>query len=96
MDSNDATAVYYVNYAEAAFSPHEFCLSAARVPTKLPQGRMEEVQRSGAMIVSADVQLVFPPTLIPGLIRALNTIKDAYEKATGITIREAGADSEPR
>jgi len=79
IQTGDQTAVYYVNFAEMTFSASEFCLSAARVPTKPNPVQLEQA-KAGTFTFDADVQLIIPPTVIPGLIRALTTVKENYEK----------------
>jgi Protein of unknown function (DUF3467) len=89
IDPSEEAAVYYANYAEVGFGQHEFVVSFARVPAKLNLEQIEEA-KGGTLRVEPSVQITIPPTLLPGLIRALSTMKDAYEKAWGV-IHEPGA-----
>jgi hypothetical protein len=82
------TFTYYANHAEIASTPHEFALLSARMPAKLPPENLEEAI-SGNLTLTSDVQILIPATLIPGLIRALNTQKTAHEQRYG-TIHEPG------
>lgn len=86
------TPIYYVNYAEIGFTAHEFSLTAVRAPTKLSPAVLEMVRAEGTLTLDADIQLVIPPTMIPGLIRALSISKDQYEQSTGITIKDVGVE----
>ena len=84
------TPVYYVNYAEAAFTAHEFSLTAGRTPAKLTADQLEAARKGEVLTFDAEIQLIIPPTMVPGLIRALTITKDQYEKATGATIKDVG------
>jgi hypothetical protein len=83
------TFTYYANYAEIASTPHEFAFLFARMPAKLSPEKLEEA-RAGTLTLTSDVQILIPATLIPGLIRALNTHKTVHEQRYG-TIHEPGA-----
>jgi hypothetical protein len=89
LDAVDESAVYYANYAEASLGNHECLLSFARVPTKMNIARTEEA-KSGVLRLEPLVQIIVPPTLLPGLIRALTVTKDGYEKTIG-SIKEPDA-----
>jgi hypothetical protein len=82
VDAVDESAVYYANYVECSFAPHECLLSFARVPAKLSVARTEEA-KGGTLRLEPLVQIIVPPTLMPGLIRALTTTKEGYEKIMG-------------
>jgi hypothetical protein len=75
-------SVHYANYVETSFGTYECLLSFGRVPPKLNIAQTEEV-KSGTLKLEPLVQIIVPPTLIPGLIRALTTTKDGYEKMMG-------------
>ena len=83
VEPNENTPTYYMNYAELSVSPHEFSFLAVRAPTRPSQTDVA----SGEMRVEPLVQLLFAPTFLPALLRALNTVKDSYEKQHG-TIRD--------
>jgi hypothetical protein len=84
----EETFTYYANHAEIASTPHEFALLFARMPAKLPPEKLEEAS-GGTLTLTSDVQILIPATLIPGLIRALNTHKAVHEQRYG-TIHEPG------
>jgi hypothetical protein len=85
----EETFTYYANHAEIASTPHEFALLFARMPSKLSPEKLEETI-SGNLALTSEVQILIPATLIPGLIRALNTQKTVHEQRYG-TIHEPGA-----
>jgi hypothetical protein len=89
--SRPETPTYYVNHAEIGFTPHEFTVMVARIPPKLAPEAIEVVTKQGTLTLDAELQLVIPPTLVPGLIRALTISKEQYEKVTGIAIKDVGA-----
>jgi hypothetical protein len=76
---------------EVANFLNEFGLFAVRTPVKPSSQQVEEAQQTGQMRLEPEFHLVLPPTMIPGLIRALTTQKDAYERKYGaIFIEERG------
>ncbi len=89
----DETFTYYANHAEIASTPHEFALMFARMPAKLPPEKLEEVG-GGTLTLTSDVQILIPATLIPGLIRALNTHKTVHEQRYGAIHEPGGLDAE--
>src|SRR3989338_3017784 len=74
------TAIYYVNHAEVSHIQQEFGLLVARLPTKLTLEQQKAVKQSGTLTVEAVVQLLFSPTIVPGLINALQTQMGLYEQ----------------
>jgi hypothetical protein len=70
-------------------TPHEFSLLFGRLPAKIPPDKIEEA-RAGNVTLISDVQILIPVTLIPGLMRALQTQKASYESQYG-AIHEPGA-----
>jgi hypothetical protein len=79
----------YANYAEVSSSLHEFQISFALAPTRLTAVKVEEM-KSGGLKVEALVQILLPPTVIPGLIRALTITKEQHETMVGRPIQEVG------
>jgi hypothetical protein len=92
VEPTDDTPTYYANYAEVNLAAHEFALSFVRVPTKLGTGRTADVQESGSLELEPVVQVLFAPTLLPGLVRALTTMRAAYEERFG-PIRDEGQEN---
>jgi hypothetical protein len=79
----------YANYAEVSSAQHEFQIGFALFPIKPTAEQIEQVS-GGIVKLDALVQILLPPTLIPGLIRALTTTKEQYEAMIG-PIKEFGA-----
>jgi hypothetical protein len=88
LEPLENAAVYYVNYIEVGASPQDFSIICARLPAKLSGAKKEEVKELGALVIEPEVQVVIPVTLVPGIIRALTTQKEIYEKLYGIQIKE--------
>ena len=80
---------FYVNHLEIGHTANDFSALAVRIPAKWPPDRIAEAKETGAIAVEADVQLVFPPTVINGLIRALTTQKQKFEEDTGALLPDA-------
>jgi hypothetical protein len=90
LDPNETAPVFYVNYMEAANTANDFSLLCSRMPAKLSDERKRQVLATKELHVEPDVVITFPTSLVPGLIRALTTQKENYEKAVGATIQEPG------
>jgi hypothetical protein len=76
----------YANFAEISSAQHEFQIAFALVPARPTTDQI----RDGAVKLNPLVQIMLPPTLIPGLIKALITTKEQYEALLG-PIKEFGA-----
>ena len=88
LETSEEIPSYYVNYAEVIHSRHEFGLYAVQLPTKLSTDSLEAARASGEIHIEPTLHLVVPPTLIPGLIDALETQKNSYEKEFGAIQQE--------
>lgn len=86
--------VFYVNYMEAASGPNDIAITAVKIGPRFSPSRLAEIKESASLTVEADVQIIFPATILPGLIRALNTVRTAYEKNTGYVLKDQGASDE--
>src|SRR5262245_40467595 len=85
--STDDTPSYYCNFAETVYSAHEMAINFVRVPTKLTAMQVEEMTGGGKLNLEPNVQVFFPPTLLPGLVRALSVLRENFERQFG-AIRE--------
>jgi hypothetical protein len=88
------TPVYYINFVEVSNTPHEFSVTCARIPSKPTQSMVDEATNTGAITLNSDVQLVFPVGMLPGLVKALQTRREMYEKLFNITIKTPGEEGE--
>lgn len=77
---------YYVNYIEIALSQNDFSLYGLRAPTKMSTSDIEAAKKSGEFHFQPDVEIVFPVTIIQGLIDALVKQRDLYIKSFGGSI----------
>jgi hypothetical protein len=80
---SDEVASQYVNFAEVAHSTYEFIVLFARVPTKATPAQAATVRDTGILQVEPQAQMLLPPALVPGLIRALQTQLEKYEEQHG-------------
>ena len=83
VDDDDEVASIYVNFAEIAHSRHELTAFFAQLPGKLGPDTIATARETGELHVKPTVKLTLPPTLARGLIRALSSQIDAYEKQYG-------------
>lgn len=79
----DDISSYYVNHAEVANTQHEFVILCGRLPAKLSPSQAQVAKEKGKIMIDPLLQLTVPPTLIDGLINALKTQKERYEKRHG-------------
>lgn len=91
IDVRHDTPRHYINYAEINSTPHEFTFLAGRIPAKFSSDQLQCAKESSTVIIPADIEILIPPSLIPGLIRALATQKDLYERKYGVTLVERGS-----
>ena len=83
VDPTEDTSAHYINHAEIHHSLNEFGMFVARVPPRLSAAKLEQAKQSGTVIVEPLLHLLFPPTMVPGLIRALTLQREAYETRFG-------------
>lgn len=83
MDTTPDTPAYYMNHAELSVGQHDISLSLARIPPKPGRQELAEAIKSGEILVDAELQIILPPTILPGLIAALQKVKDGYETLFG-------------
>ena len=78
---SEDTHTYYANFAEVTHSPHEYIIYFCRTPAKLDEHALEMAKASQMISVEADLEVMFPPTMIDGLIDALKSQKEKYKEA---------------
>ena len=81
---------YYVNFIEVALSQHDFSIYGVQVPTKMDSDAIERAEKSKEFHLTPEVQIVFPVTIIQGLIDALAKQRDVYCKQFGASIQIKG------
>ena len=82
-DPKPDTPSYYINYAAVAHSEYEFLLSVLRIPDKLSPEQTELAKKGSPVLLEPILQLIIPPRLIDGLIKALSIQKEKYERENG-------------
>jgi hypothetical protein len=72
------TPAYYANFVEVANSQYDFSLSVARIGSPLSEAQIERIKNGEPLLVDAILQIVLPPTVAEGLIRALTEQLQKY------------------
>ena len=88
VNPSDDLSSIYANHAEVAHSFHEFTIFFGQLPTKASMAVVESVKTTGQIRIEPDAQVIVPPTLIPGLISALEAQLKKYEEKHGIILRK--------
>jgi len=60
----------------------------ARVPAKQSKLATAEMRQTGELLIEPDVQVLLPPTVVPGLIKALTLQLEKYEERFGPVPKE--------
>jgi hypothetical protein len=90
LEPLEGVPVYYVNFVEVGNSPQDFTLTCGRMPGKFTSAKIEEIKTIGAVVIEPEVQIIIPPAVVPGLIRALSVQKESYEETYQLEIKEVG------
>jgi hypothetical protein len=80
LDVNSDTPSYYVNFIAVSHTAYDITLSAAKIPSPLTQEQTELAKSSKEIPVEPILQLVIPPLVADGLIKALIDQKARYER----------------
>lgn len=73
------TPTYYVNHAEIGVSDHEYSIWFSRLPTKLGRSDTAIAMETGEIVIEPEFQILFPLTMIDGLISALQAAKQQLQ-----------------
>lgn len=74
---------YYANYIEVASAQHDFSLYFCHIPARFSGEKLELARTSGVLSMEPDFKVTVPPTVIPGLIRALEKQRKSHEAIFG-------------
>jgi hypothetical protein len=87
----------YANFIEVVQTAHDFTLAGAQLPVKLSQEQITAAREGQAVPIEADFQITFPVSILIGLIDALMSQKETYEKVNNLTLGSArlGNDRSP-
>jgi hypothetical protein len=80
LDAKADTPSYYVNYAAVSHTPYDFTLSLVRVPAPLTEEHLEFVKSGKPIPMEPLLQVILPPLLVDGLIKALVDQKEKHAK----------------
>lgn len=83
VEATADTPTYYINHVEIAVNQHELAMWFARLPTKPSRFELDEALATGELVVDPEFQILIAPTLLEGLISALQSTKETYEGIFG-------------
>jgi Protein of unknown function (DUF3467) len=83
LTANPETPFYYVNFMTVGHNLSDFTLSVVKVPSEYTPEQMELAKKGQPVPLEATLQLVVPPVLAKGLIRALTEQVAKYEEKFG-------------
>jgi len=76
MGAGDDIPSQYVNHIEIAHTIHDITLTAGVIPPKHSPEKLENIKASGLLLVEPVIKMTFPPTILDGLIDALQKQRD--------------------
>jgi hypothetical protein len=79
IDVKSDTPSYYVNFIGVSHTAYDVTLSAIKIPSPLTP-EQAEAAKNGEIPLEPILQLVVPPLLVDGLIKALTDQKEKHEK----------------
>jgi hypothetical protein len=82
-DVKPDTPFYYVNYMAINHSPYDFTITAIKLPSHLATDQIESAKKGKPVSIEPVLQLVVPPRVIKGLIKALTEQCRKYEALFG-------------
>jgi hypothetical protein len=80
VDVRADTPSYYVNFIAVSHTAYDFTLSATRIPSPLTAEQVELAKNGEPIPLEPILQLVVPPLLVDGLIKALIDQKTRHEQ----------------
>jgi hypothetical protein len=84
----------YANFIEVTQTAHDFTLTGAQLPVKLSQEQIMEASRGQAVPIEAGFQITLPASLLIGLIDALISQKEMYERTNNLSLGNARLDND--
>jgi len=75
------TPSYYVNYILVSNTQYDFCLSVTRLGSPLPAEQVERIKKGEPLLMDAILQIIMPPAVAEGLIKALTEQHHKYQEA---------------
>lgn len=79
LDVDSSTPFFYVNCFEISGSANDFYLTGVRMPLRLSDEQKEYLNSDGKVELPADIQIIFPPRIMPILIKALTSQWEAHK-----------------
>jgi hypothetical protein len=81
--AKDDTPFYYVNYMSVSHNLSDFTFSVVKLPAEFSPEQLELVKNRQPVVLESTLQLVAPPALAKGLIKALTMQVEKYEERFG-------------
>jgi hypothetical protein len=75
------TPSYYVNYIQVSNTQYDFSLSVARIGSPLSEEQFERIKKGEPLLMDAILQIIMPPAVAEGLIKALTEQQQKYQEA---------------
>lgn len=88
LDIKPDTPSYYVNYVAVSHTPYDFTLSVTKIPSPPTPEQIEIIKTGNPIPLEAILQIVMPPLLIDGLIKALVDQQTKYEKTLAQQVKK--------
>lgn len=87
IDVNSDTPSYYVNFIAVSHTAYDFTLTVAKIPSPLTQEQAEFAKSGKQIPVEPILQLVMPPLLIDGIIKALTVQQEKHAKTVAQQVK---------
>ncbi|MGO8816803.1 MAG: DUF3467 domain-containing protein [Terriglobia bacterium] len=83
LEAKAETPFYYVNYVSVGHSAYDFIIGATRIPFPLPPEQQELAVKGQPVTLEPMLQLVVPPAVAKGLMKAISDQVGKYEQLFG-------------
>jgi hypothetical protein len=80
LDVRSDTPSYYVNFIAVSHTAYDFTLTAAKIPSPLTEEQIELAKSGKQIPVEPILQVVMPPLVAEGLIKALTDQKAKHAR----------------
>jgi hypothetical protein len=84
------TPAYYVNYMTVSHTPFDLVISVTRLPSPPSDEQIEIAKKGQPVPIDATLQLIVPPLVARGLVRALADQLQKYDKTLALQVEKDG------
>jgi hypothetical protein len=92
FEATPSTFTCYSNLVEVGALQHEFTILVGRVPTKPTREIRATFEAGKELVLEPDVQILVAPTMVPGIIKALQSQLEKYEQRFGSVGKKGARD----